>query len=106
MTSFTKKLFQRDPAAAEAFHRAQQFEHRLAYGKNVSLACFTPAHHQVAATFGRREQPPVLPAYECWSPLGKSKAVVRAVDSFQARKQYAAHTGLAVTDVCARRMGQ
>lgn len=40
MTSFTRKLYNQDPAAAEAFHRAQQFEHRLTYGKHVTLACF------------------------------------------------------------------
>lgn len=50
MTSYTKKLYNRDPAAAEAFHKAQLFgrepygspgyEHRLQYGKHTQLAMF------------------------------------------------------------------
>lgn len=40
MTSFTRALYRRDPAAAEAFHKAQQFEHRITYGKQTQLASF------------------------------------------------------------------
>lgn len=107
MTSFTRKLFQRDPAAADAFYRAQQFETKTVYGRHNTLACFTPAHHQVEPVFGRRQKPPVQPAYECWSPaedgkVAKPKAIVRAPDSFQARKVFASHHGIAVSDCCAR----
>lgn len=122
MTSFTKALYQRDPDAAEAFYRQQQFEHRLTYGKNVTLACFTLAAHAegyghrnglAAPSFGKRAMPPVLPAYECWMPdergFGappiKPKAVIRAADSFQARQEYATYHGIKVTDVAARKMG-
>lgn len=52
MTSFTKALYRRDPAAAEAFHRSQQFEHRMVHGKTL-LAQFhyTP---QPVVGFGQR----------------------------------------------------
>lgn len=33
MTSYTKALYRRDPAAANEFHRQQSFEQRSAYGK-------------------------------------------------------------------------
>lgn len=56
--------------------------------------------------FGRREHPPVLPAYECWAPeLGKPKAILRASNSFDARKDYAKYHQIAVTEVAARLMG-
>lgn len=44
MTSFTKALYRRDPAAAEAFHRQSTFEQRAANGR--------PG--QLSAGFGRR----------------------------------------------------
>lgn len=94
MTSFTRKLYSRDPAAAEAFHRQQQFEHRITYGKHTQLA-----------GFGLRQTPPPLPSYECWSPmLGyEHRSVLKAPDSYQARVAYAkAHPGMHVTDCCAR----
>lgn len=47
MTSFTRKLFHKDPAAAVAIHR-------LTYGKNVELACFTPSSHGMVPAFGKR----------------------------------------------------
>ena len=108
MTSFTRKLYNRDPKAAEHFRQQQSFERQFSYGKNVTLACFTPAHHAVDVMFGKRLVTPVLPAYECWSPsLPKSyKAVVRAPDGFQARKEYAQHHGLPVVEVAARRIGE
>lgn len=108
MTSFTRKLYNRDPKAAEQFHQQQSFEHRMSYGKYVTLACFTPAHHAVDVMFGKRQSPPTLPAYECWSPsLPKSyKAVVRAPDSFQARKEYAAHHGIDLMSCYARVIGK
>lgn len=113
MTSFTRKLYSRDPAAAEQFGRQQAFEHRMSYGKSVTLACFTPAFHAVDVAFGKRTVAPALPAYECWVPdergFGarplKPKAVVRAPDGFQARKEYAKHHGVSVTEVAARRVG-
>jgi hypothetical protein len=40
MTSYTRKLYARDPAAAEAFNRQQQFEHRITYGKHTQLVGF------------------------------------------------------------------
>lgn len=98
MTSFTRKLHSRDPDAARAIHRQEYGDYR--YGKHVTLAQFTPEHH----AFGTRAVPPALPAYECWAPeLGKPKQIVRAVDSFQARKQYAAYHQIAVTDCAAQR---
>lgn len=55
MTSFTRKLYARDPAAAEAFSTQCRFEAaqkkarvevlRLQYGKAVTLACFSPSAH-------------------------------------------------------------
>lgn len=41
MTSYTRKLYARDPAAAAAFEQAQRFENKLVYGKAVTLAQFT-----------------------------------------------------------------
>jgi hypothetical protein len=41
MTSFTRKLYALDPAAAEHFQRSQQFETRLKCGKHTTLATFT-----------------------------------------------------------------
>lgn len=100
MTSYTKKLYEISPAAAKQIHRQQYRDYR--YGKHVTLAQFTPEAN--ALPFGKRETPPILPAYECSSPtFGKPKQVVRAADSFTARKQYAAHHQIAVTDVMARR---
>lgn len=62
MTSFTRKLFNRDPAAAEAYQRHSEFERareiELRYGKNVTLAQFTPAHHKIERTFGKRKAMP------------------------------------------------
>lgn len=40
MTSYTRKLYNRDPAAAEDFARQTSFETRLTYGKHATLACF------------------------------------------------------------------
>lgn len=54
MTSFTRKLFNRDPAAAAAFEQSQRFDHRLVYGKHVTLAGFTMASRPVMASFGKR----------------------------------------------------
>ena len=39
MTSFTRKLYNKDPAA-EHFQRSQQFETRIRYGKHSTLAQF------------------------------------------------------------------
>lgn len=85
MTSFTKALYRRDPAAAEEFYRQQQFEQKmqqgrpgLTYGRHATLTCFTVvdqqskaahgrshgfelAHHPVQRTFGKRPQPPLRP---------------------------------------------
>lgn len=59
MTSFTKALYRRDPAAAEAFHKAQQFEHKMTYGKQTQLA-----------SFGLRPQPEDHAAYACAALCG------------------------------------
>jgi hypothetical protein len=60
MTSFTRALYRRDPAAAEAFQRQQRMERELllSYGKTPTLACFTPAHHDIKRQFGKRAVPP------------------------------------------------
>jgi hypothetical protein len=42
MTSFTKALYNRDPAAAEAFRRHSRLD-RVVYGKTPTMACFTMA---------------------------------------------------------------
>lgn len=68
MTSFTKALYRRDPKAAEAFYRNQQFEERHTYGRVPTLPQFTLAFHtrQAAvspyrqATFGKRRGTPEL----------------------------------------------
>ena len=54
MTSYTRKLYNTDPAAAEAFRRAHEFERQMVYGKAVTLACFSPAHNGLVPAFGRR----------------------------------------------------
>lgn len=82
MTSFTKALYRRDPKAADAFHKAQQFESmaahgrpgQLQYGKHVTLACFTPAFGsnqpaQPSTPFGKRELPPSA-AHACKEGCG------------------------------------
>lgn len=46
MTSFTRALYRRDPAAAEAFHRQSTFEKRAAHGRPGTLSLTTG--------FGRR----------------------------------------------------
>lgn len=45
MTSYTKALYRRDPAAAEAFHRQSSFEHKATYGRVPTLLQFTPEAH-------------------------------------------------------------
>jgi hypothetical protein len=58
MTSFTKALYRRDPAAAEAFHRQSSFESRATNGRpGLLLATFASAN-PVKHTFGKRETPP------------------------------------------------
>jgi hypothetical protein len=64
MTSFTKALYRRDPKAAEAFYRNQQFEQKgfqgrpgpaLTYGRQTQLSQFDAAQRQChQAPFGRR----------------------------------------------------
>lgn len=54
MTSFTRKLYNSDPAAAEAFRRAQDFDSRMQYGKAVTMAQFTPQAHGLVPAFGKR----------------------------------------------------
>lgn len=116
MTSYTRKLYDVHPAAARQIHRQELRDYR--YGKLVTVASFATCSIAIspqAPEFGKRVMPPVLPAYECWSPgersasgasTGKPKAIVRAADSFQARREYAAYHGLDVTDVCARSLPQ
>jgi hypothetical protein len=64
MTSFTRKLYNRDPAAATAYYRQSTFEQKLVYGKVPTLACFTPAWHQQPVSFGKR-QPPASAQHAC-----------------------------------------
>lgn len=102
MTSYTKKLYERDPALAHTLRKNELEAYR--YGRHVTLACFTPAAHDTDPVFGKRTTTPPLPAYECWAPeLGKPKAIVRAADSFAARKEYAAYHQIAVVEVAARK---
>lgn len=54
MTSYTKALYRRDPAAAAAFHEQQTFEHKIVHGRTPTLACFTPAYHGLKPSFGKR----------------------------------------------------
>lgn len=58
MTSFTKALYRRDPKAAQAFHDAQQWEHRVVHGRTPTLACFTPSFHGLQPVFGKRTSTP------------------------------------------------
>jgi hypothetical protein len=58
MTSFTRKLYNRDPAAALAFQRAHEFERQLVYGKAPTLACFTPSSNGLRPAFGKRAVKP------------------------------------------------
>ena|SRR5579883_920699 len=104
MTSFTRKLHAFDPSAARQIHRQELRDYR--YGKHVTLAGFTLAAHDAAAAqpaFGKREKAPVLPAYACRAPkLGKPEAIVRAVNAYEARQQYAQHHGIALNEVMVR----
>lgn len=65
MTSFTRKLYNRDPAAAEAFASQVKLHELLAscgaqtapvltYGKHTTLRQFDSAFHSLPKTFGRR----------------------------------------------------
>lgn len=125
MTSFTRKLHELDPHAAQQIRRQNYLDYR--YGKNVTLAEFTPELHRpfrgqsetqlsyghraglAAPSFGQRLTPPPLPAYECWAPgngesgSAKPKAIVHSADSFAARKVYASHHQISVVEVAARR---
>ena len=82
----------------------------MAYGK-PTLPTFL-RNPEPMVQFGKRNIPPVATAYECWmpDPLGfgspalKPKAIVRAQNSFEARREYAAHHGIEISDVCARRI--
>ena len=111
MTSFSRKLYLHSPAAAEDFHKAQRFEHRMNYGKHVTLAQFC-ANPAPSVPFGKRTQVPPQHAYECWMPdpfegsnrILKPKAVLRAQNSFEARKAYAEHHGIEITDVVSQRL--
>lgn len=58
MTSFSKKLYNRDPQAAEEFYKNQQFDQRVVYGRHPTLAGFTLAHHEKPRVFGKRQSPP------------------------------------------------
>lgn len=63
MTSFTKALYRRDPAAAEAFHRQSSFEQRQAHGRPGHL------NAQLTAGFGRRTPTGVVACAErCTHP--------------------------------------
>jgi hypothetical protein len=82
MTSFTRKLYNRDPAAAKAFHRQASFEHKVVYGRTPTLACFTPAHYDVQPTFGKRHPPASAQHacdHNCKHPACKQGCVLWAV---------------------------
>ena len=72
MTSYTKKLYERDPDAAEAFHRQDRFEkaqsEALRYGRVPTLACFH-SDRAKPVPFGKRSVPPV-PHKACSSLCG------------------------------------
>lgn len=59
MTSFTKALYRRDPAAAEAFYQSQTFEAKSAGRKpGMPTLTFASAFNEVHVPFGKRQ--PVL----------------------------------------------
>lgn len=100
MTSFTRKLHSLDPDAAKAIHRQEYGNYR--YGRHVTLAQF--AYAPQAPTFGQRQSPPALPAYECWAPeLGKPRQIVHGATSFDARKRYASYHQIGIWEVASRR---
>lgn len=65
MTSFTKKLFNRDPAAAMAFYEQSTFEARAEHGRaspiTLPLAAFE-ALNPPKVVFGKRTQAPAKPS--------------------------------------------
>jgi hypothetical protein len=85
MTSYTRKLFSRDPGAAKAaedFARTSKFDRQqdmtrkaglaslvpeLRYGKVPTLACFHEDRALIERTFGRRQS---LPARACPTNCG------------------------------------
>jgi hypothetical protein len=69
MTSFTRKLYAKDPTAAEAFAEAQRWENRHTYGKTPTLVQFDPGFKKLNTSFGKRETPPATKS-DC--PLGQS----------------------------------
>lgn len=60
MTSYTRKLYNRDPAAAEAFSRQTKLHDLLCYGKTPTLQQFDPAFHDLPRPFGKRQIRPVV----------------------------------------------
>ena len=66
MTSWTRKLYNRDPAAAERFFEQQRFMPRFERSTYPSVndrlyggvAAFTPATKRTAVPFGKRQRSP------------------------------------------------
>lgn len=60
MTSFTKALYNRDPAAADAYYRASNYERMMVQGRPgaITLACFTPSTEGYRPMFGKRKHTP------------------------------------------------
>ena len=62
MTSFTKSLYRRDPAAAMAFYHHQQFETQSTYGRTglmLPAVGHTPAQPKPMQFGKRTSMPPV-----------------------------------------------
>lgn len=76
MTSFTRKLYSKDPAAARAaedFMRQSKAERAqdvtLRYGKTPTLACFHSDRALIERSFGKRQFPP-MPNKACAALCG------------------------------------
>lgn len=69
MTSFTKALYRRDPAAAEAFYQAQTFEAKST-GRQPGMPTltFSSAFNEVHIPFGKRN--PKLRQSACAASCG------------------------------------
>lgn len=83
MTSFTRKLYSRDPGAARAaedFARQNKFDRQqdltrkaglaplvpeLRYGKTTTLACFHSDRALIERSFGKRRSLPLIPGTAC-----------------------------------------
>lgn len=110
MTSYTNKLYYIAPHAARQIRRREL--HNFRYGgsaRNITLATYTlpeddrgcaPMGAQPCNQFGQRsEQPALLPFFV--KRQGMPAHVLHAADAFAARREYADHYGVPVTQVTA-----